>query len=114
MLIGLKGYQNLEKISEGITTTIYRGERICDRQVVAIAFLHDQYPSLSELNKFRNQYIITHNLDLDGAIKTYALENFGHGWALVMEDFAGVSWLDYVAARNLSRQSFRDFFCNCD
>ncbi len=121
MLIELKGYKNLEKISEGITTTIYRGERIQDRQKVAIAILHDQYPSLTDLTKFRNQYIITHNLNLDGVVKTYALENFGKGWALIMEDFAGISWLEYAADRvgtwhchvptqNLSRQQLREFF----
>ncbi len=65
MLVSLKGYKNLEKISEGIKTTLYRGERIRDRQEVAIALLTDPYPSLTELTKFRNQYIITHNLNLD-------------------------------------------------
>ncbi len=113
MLIELKGYKNLEKISEGITITIYRGECIQDRQKVAIAILHDQYPSLTDLTKFRNQYIITHNLNLDGVVKTYALENFGKGWALIMEDFAGISWLEYAAVQdiqNLSRQQLREFF----
>ena len=96
MLISLPGYRIFKKISEEIKTTIYRGERICDRQIVAIAILNDQYPSLSELSKFRNQYIITHKLNLDGVVKTYALENFGNGWALIMEDFAGISWLEHA------------------
>ena len=120
MLIELKGYKNFEKISEGITTTIYRGERIRDRQIIAIAFLNDQYPSLSELNKFRNQYVITHNLNLDSVVKTHALENFGNGWALVMEDFSGIPWLEYAAdqfkqgersdAEFDKRRALRDFF----
>ncbi len=113
MLISLKGYKNLAKISEGFKTTIYRGERIEDGQIVAIALLNDRYPSLTELTKFRNQYIITHNLNLDGIVKTYALEKFGNGWALIMEYFAGISWLEYVAARdtqNLSRQQLKGFF----
>ena len=57
MLIELRGYKNLEKISEGITTTIYRGEHIRDRKIVVIVVLNNQYPSLSELNKFRNQFL---------------------------------------------------------
>lgn len=113
MLVSLKGYKNLEKISEGIQTALYRGERIRDRQKVAIVCLTNQYPSFTELTKFRNQYIITHNLNLDGVVKTYALENFGHGWALIMEDFRGISWREYFAVRenqNLSRQQLSDFW----
>jgi len=113
MLVSLKGYKNLEKISEGIQTALYRGERIRDRQKVAIACLTNQHPSFTELTKFRNQYIITHNLNLDGVVKTYALESFGNGWALIMEDFRGISWLEYFAVRenqNLSRQQLSDFW----
>jgi len=113
MLVSLKGYKNLEKISEGIQTALYRGERIRDRQKVAILCLTNQYPSFTELTKFRNQYIITHNLNLDGVVKTYALENFGQGWALIMEDFRGISWREYFAVeenQNLSRQQLSDFW----
>ncbi|MGV2826386.1 hypothetical protein [Myxosarcina sp. GI1(2024)] len=49
MSISLKGYKNLEKISEGIKITIYRGERIRDRQAVTIALLPDRDRSPIEL-----------------------------------------------------------------
>ena len=35
--------------------------------------------------QFRNQYTITKNISLPGIIKTYGLENYRNGYALVME-----------------------------
>ena len=42
-----------------------------------------------------SQYIITKNLNLQGAVATYSLESYGTGLALVMEDFPGIPLLDY-------------------
>lgn len=112
-MLTLKGYCKITKISEGSTTVVYRGERIRDGRNVAIAILKERYPSVSELTQFRNQYIITHDLDLAGIVKIYALENFGNGYALIMEDFRGISWLEYFNAKdtiNLSRQQLWEFF----
>jgi serine/threonine protein kinase len=41
--------------------------------------------------QFRNQYTIAKNLDLSGIVKPLALENYRNGYALVMEDFDGIS-----------------------
>ncbi len=100
MPISLKGYKIFDRLREGTKTIVYRGERIKDNQKVAIEFLKPRYPKISDLNQLRNQYIITKNLNLDGAIASYGLESYGNGLALVMEDFAGIPLLDYCAARN--------------
>ena len=100
MLISLKGYKIFEKLCERTKTIVYRGERIKDCQKVAIELFKHQYPTISDLNKLRNQYIITKNLNLEGAIATYGLESNGSGLALVMEDFAGIPLLDYCAELN--------------
>ena len=113
MLIFLKGYKNLKKISAGINTSIYRGERIQDSQTVEIAIFPSQQISAIELNKLRHQYIVTHNLNLNGVVKIYVLENFGNGWAIIREDFAGISWREYATIKNpqnLPRQQLTEFF----
>ncbi|WP_052055264.1 diguanylate cyclase domain-containing protein [Myxosarcina sp. GI1] len=111
MSIALAGYRNIEKISEGTKIIVYRGERVQDRQQVAIAISTERYPSLAQLKRFRNQYIITYNLNIDGVVKIYALEKFGNGYALIMENFSGISWLEYVATNNQtpSRQQLLKF-----
>ncbi|MBH8574385.1 AAA family ATPase [Nostocaceae cyanobacterium CENA369] len=90
-MVKLTGYQILEQIYCGYRTVVYRGIREQDQKPVAIKLLQNEYPSISELVQFRNQYTITKNLNLPGIIKTYSLENYHNRYALVMEDFGGIS-----------------------
>jgi predicted ATPase/signal transduction histidine kinase len=87
----LTGYQTLDRIYSGTRTLVYRGFRTSDKQPVAIKVLHSEYPSFSELVQFRNQYTIAKNLNLPGIIETYSLEAYQNSYALVMEDFGGIS-----------------------
>ncbi|WP_293123637.1 ATP-binding sensor histidine kinase [Microcoleus sp. bin38.metabat.b11b12b14.051] len=87
----LTGYETLDRIYSGTRTLVYRGIRLCDKQPVAIKVLHSEYPSFSELVQFRNQYTIAKNLNLPGIIQTYSLEAYQNSYALVMEDFGGIS-----------------------
>ncbi|MCW6051802.1 AAA family ATPase [Lyngbya sp. CCAP 1446/10] len=87
----LIGYQTLDRIYSGTRTLVYRGTRQCDKQPVAIKVLRTEYPNFSELVQFRNQYTIAKNLNLPGIIETYSLEAYQNSYALVMEDFGGIS-----------------------
>ena len=87
----LTGYQTLDRIYSGTRTLVYRVIRLCDQQPVAIKVLRSEYPSFSELVQFRNQYTIAKNLNLPGIIQTYSLEAYQNSYALVMEDFGGIS-----------------------
>ncbi|MBE9092737.1 ATP-binding sensor histidine kinase [Tychonema sp. LEGE 07203] len=92
----LTGYQILDRIYAGNRTLVYRGVRLCDKQTVAIKVLHSEYPSFSELVQFRNQYTIAKNLDLPGIIATYSLESYQNSYALIMEDFGGISLKEWT------------------
>ena len=87
----LTGYQTLDRIYSGNRTLVYRGTRLSDKRPVGIKVLHSEYPSFSELVQFRNQYTIAKNLNLPGIIETYSLEAYQNSYALVMEDFGGIS-----------------------
>ena len=113
--ITLPGYRITETIYESIKTLVCRGKRISDQKSVAIKLLRSEYPSFKELVQFRNQYTITKNINLPGIIKTYDLENYRNGYALVMEDFGGISlqdelgkWGDQGMGGN--PESLNDFF----
>ncbi|MEH1944877.1 MAG: AAA family ATPase [Nostoc sp.] len=89
--VRLVGYQIREQLYSGSRTLVYRAVREADNQAVALKLLKREYPSFSELVQFCNQYALTKNLDSPGIIKPYSLEPYNNGYALVMEDFGGVS-----------------------
>ncbi|MEG4817312.1 AAA family ATPase [Microcoleus sp. K5-D4] len=95
----LTGYQILDRIYSGTRTRVYRAFRTGDKQPVAIKVLRNQYPSFSELVQFRNQYTIAKNLHLPGIIETYSLETYQNSYALVMEDFGGISLKEWRQQR---------------
>ncbi|MEG4007225.1 AAA family ATPase [Microcoleus sp. Pol11C1] len=92
----LIGYQTLDRIYSGTRTQVYRAFRIQDKLPVAIKVLHSEYPTFSELVQFRNQYTIAKNLHLPGIIQTYSLESYQNSYALVMEDFGGISLKEWT------------------
>ncbi|MEH2191832.1 MAG: AAA family ATPase [Nostoc sp.] len=89
--VTLAGYQIREQLYSGSRTLVYRAVREADNQAVVIKLLKREYPTFSELVQFRNQYSLAKNLDIPGIIKPYSLEPYHNGYALVMEDFGGIS-----------------------
>ncbi|MEH1817075.1 MAG: AAA family ATPase [Nostoc sp.] len=96
-MVALTDYQIHELIYSGSKTLVYRGIRESDKKPVVIKLLRREYPTFSELVRFRNQYTIAKNLDIDGIIKTYSLENYQNSYALVMEDLGGISLQEDMA-----------------
>ncbi|MGF1936086.1 MAG: ATP-binding sensor histidine kinase [Nostoc sp. ChiQUE02] len=91
ILVNIPGYQVSEQLYNGSRTLVYRGYREADSLPVVIKLLKNPYPSFSELVQFRNQYTISKNLNSPLIIQTYSLEAYQNGYALVMEDFGGIS-----------------------
>jgi len=110
--ITLHGYHLTEKLYNGSKTIVYRGIRWLDaleeQQLVAIKLLQREYPDFNELLQFRNQYTIAKNLDHPGIVRSYSLEPWKNSYALVMEDFGGISLREYVEERSLSLTEFLD------
>ncbi|MBE8987698.1 AAA family ATPase [Nostoc sp. LEGE 12450] len=111
--VRIAGYQIIEQLYSGSRTQVYRAIRECDtfgglrqRQPVVIKLLKREYPSFSELVQFRNQYAIAKNLDIPSIIKPYSLEPHHNGYALVMEDFGGISLRQFTQRRPLSLEEF--------
>ncbi|UKO99531.1 ATP-binding sensor histidine kinase [Nostoc sp. UHCC 0870] len=100
----LPGYQLIEQLYHGSKTLVYRGIRLADstEQPVVIKLLRRDYPSFSELLQFRNQYTIAKNLHIPGIVRPTSLETYGNSYALVMEDFSGVSLRAYSQTHPLS------------
>ncbi|MEH2064316.1 MAG: AAA family ATPase [Nostoc sp.] len=96
--VSIPGYQVSEQLYNGSRTLVYRGYREADSLPVVIKLLKNPYPSFSELLSFRNQYTIAKNLNSPLIVQTYSLEPYQNGYALVMEDFGGISLKNYFAS----------------
>ncbi|MHC5822576.1 MAG: serine/threonine protein kinase, partial [Nostoc sp.] len=90
-MVSISGYHVSEELYNGSRTLVYRANRETDQKSVVIKLMKTAYPSFSELVQFRNQFTIAKNLNLPGIIQTYSLEPYQNGYALVMEDFGGIS-----------------------
>ncbi|HLO48478.1 MAG TPA: AAA family ATPase, partial [Kamptonema sp.] len=92
------GYQITEQLYAGTRTLVYRGIRNSDQHPVVIKLLQNEYPNFTELLQFRNQYTIAKNLKFPSIIQPLTLELYRNSYALVMEDFGGVSLSVYLKA----------------
>ncbi|OLP16902.1 hypothetical protein BST81_18070 [Leptolyngbya sp. 'hensonii'] len=113
-MMEIAGYRCIEQLHDSAKTLIYRACRHRARQLpgeagaptVVIKLLRTLYPSLTELLRFRNQYAITKYLARPGIVRSYSLEPYQNGYALVMEDFGGISLREYLRIEPLSLDQF--------
>ncbi|MEO0769344.1 MAG: serine/threonine-protein kinase PknK, partial [Cyanobacteria bacterium J06649_4] len=95
----IPGFTLSELLYDGPKTATYRAQSSQKNQNVIIKVLQQEYPSFSDLVQFRNQYTLTHNLPIPNVIRSLSLEPWQNGYALVMEDFGGISLADHVKAQ---------------
>ncbi len=106
-LVRIPGYSISEELYNGSRTIVDRGYRETDSLPVVIKLLKNPYPGLGELLLFRNQYTIAKNLNSPLIVQTYSLEPYQNGYALVMEDFGGISLKEWRVGGK--RQSLQEF-----
>ncbi|MBD2455301.1 AAA family ATPase [Nostoc sp. FACHB-87] len=107
-IVNIPGYKLTKELYNGSRTLVYRGYRENDALKVVIKLLKNPYPSFRELVLFRNQYTIAKSLQLPEIIQTYSLEPYQNAYALVMEDFGGISLKEWMEQQE-SNLSLRDF-----
>lgn len=106
-IFNLPGYCYIEQLYQDAKTVVVRaiqtdGEFVAKPRPVVVKLLSAAYPTHQELLKFQHQYTITKNLDLSGIVRPYGLEEYGRSYALVMEDFGGISLAQYHQNHDLS------------
>ncbi|MCU0546736.1 MAG: AAA family ATPase [Oscillatoriaceae cyanobacterium Prado104] len=103
----IPGYRIIDRLYSGSRTEVYRAVCESDQQPAVIKLLKNEHPTFNELLLFRNQYTIAKNLDFPGIVKHLKLENSGNSFALVMEDFGGISLSEYIeSTRQQNNSSF--------
>ena len=96
------GYTLTEQLYSSAKTAVYRAVETETQRPVVIKRLQPASPGFHELVKFRNQYAIAQNLPIPGIVRSLSLKEWPDGYALVMEDFGGLSLAKYVKAHPLN------------
>ncbi|MBE9232805.1 AAA family ATPase, partial [Cuspidothrix issatschenkoi LEGE 03284] len=104
--ITIPGYSITELIYASEKTTVYRGQQEKTQTPVIIKVLNFQYPRLQDLIAFRNQFGISQQINHPNIIKCYGLEQYGNTYALILEDFHGISLTEYVNDKTLDLNVF--------
>ncbi|MBP5975459.1 AAA family ATPase [Brasilonema sp. CT11] len=93
-MITLPGVAIQCKIYESSASLVYRGIRVQDGQAIVIKLLKQDYPSVQEITRYKQEYQITCSLNLEGVIKAYNQQKYQRTLVIFLEDFGGES-LEY-------------------
>jgi predicted ATPase/signal transduction histidine kinase/tRNA A-37 threonylcarbamoyl transferase component Bud32 len=105
-MITLLGYQSLAQIYESANSEVYRGIREQDNKAVILKVLKEDYPTPSELTRYKQEYEITRNLNLDGVVKAYSLEPYQRTLVIILEDFGASSLKELINRQRLTLKEF--------
>ncbi|MGF1975926.1 MAG: trifunctional serine/threonine-protein kinase/ATP-binding protein/sensor histidine kinase [Nostoc sp. CmiSLP01] len=105
-MLTLPGYTIFNQIYESNNSSVYRGHRDQDCQPVILKFLKQDYPTPSTLVRYKQEYEITKNLNLDGVIKVYSLEKYQNSLVMILEDFGGESLKSIINRQKLTLIEF--------
>jgi len=105
-MLTLPNYKIGSQIYESANSLVYRGVRKKDNQPVILKMLKQDYPTSAELTRYRQEYEITHDLDLAGVIKAYEIEKYQNTLIIILEDFGGTSLKQVMANQTLSLKAF--------
>ncbi len=87
----MKDYQIIQKIYESTNSLVYRAVLKPDHQPVILKILKENYPTPSELHRYKQEYEVTRSLNADGVIQAYDLQRYENSLVMFLEDFGGES-----------------------
>ncbi|MGK7929058.1 MAG: AAA family ATPase, partial [Spirulina sp.] len=88
-------YKIVARVYESANSLVYRALTDTGDRSVILKVLKKDYPTPSELTRYKQEYEITRSLNIEGAIAAYELLPYDNTLAIVLEDFGGQS-LDYI------------------
>ncbi|MDQ1328063.1 MAG: hypothetical protein QG641_1348, partial [Candidatus Poribacteria bacterium] len=99
-------YKITETIDEGEYIVIYRGFEIQDNKPVLVKTLKTDYPTLIDVARLRHEYEITKNLNIEGVVKSYGIEKYLNGLAIILEDFGAQTLKTRIASSKINVVEF--------
>ncbi len=105
-MINLPGYQILACLYESVNSSVYRGRRQEDNQPVIIKVLKQEYPTEEQVQRYQKEYEIIRQLNLDGIVRAYDLQQYQNQWVMILEDFGGESLKKLMKSQELTLIGF--------
>lgn len=102
----MQNYQIIKKIYESANSLVYQAVQKQDNQPFILKILKENYPTASELTRYKQEYTITRSLNSDSIIKAYKLQRLDNTLTMVLEDFGGQSLKRLISQRQLSLKEF--------
>ncbi|NES20699.1 MAG: AAA family ATPase [Symploca sp. SIO3E6] len=102
----MKDYQITQKIYESANSLVYRGILKSDNQPVILKILKENYPTPSELTRYKQEYEITRSLNNDQVIKAYDLQRYENSLVMFLEDLGGKSLKLLMSERQFTLAEF--------
>ena len=99
-------YQIINKIYESANSLVYRAVSNSNATPVILKVLKEDYPTPSELIRYKQEYQITRSLKIKGAIAAYDLLPYESTLAMILEDFGGVSLDILLRSQKFTLQEF--------
>lgn len=82
-------YHISQKIYESDNSLVYRANLKRDNQPIILKILKENYPTPSELTRYKQEYEIIRHLNVDSIIKAYDLQRYDNSLVMLLEDFGG-------------------------
>ncbi len=102
----MKDYQIVEKIYESPNSLVYRATLNQNNQPIVIKILKENYPTPSELTRYKQEYEITRSLKVDNIVKAYDLQRYENSLVILFEDCGGQSLKLLLSQSKLSLEEF--------
>ncbi|RUT06487.1 serine/threonine protein kinase [Dulcicalothrix desertica PCC 7102] len=102
----MQDYQIIHKIYESANSLVYRAILKPDNQPVVLKILKENYPTPSELTRYKQEYKITRSLNTDVVIKAYNLQRYKNSLVMFLEDFGGESLKLLMSERQFTLKEF--------
>ena len=102
----LPNYQIYSQIYSSPNSIVYRGLRKEDNKPIILKLLRENYPTPAELTRYKQEYRLTHQLNIPGAIQAETLIEYENTFIIVFEDFGGESLKQIVEQVRLNLKKY--------
>ena len=100
-------YNIVEKLYESSNSLVYRALLADPEQTVILKVLKQDYPTPSEITRYKQEYEITRQLsDVNGVIQAYNLHGYKNTLAILLEDVGAKSLKEILEVRSFSLEEF--------
>ena len=92
-------YQDLISIHESENSQVYRARRVVDDRAVILKVLNCEYPSSEQIRRYKQEYHLTSQFNCPSIIEACGFEASQRQYAIVFEDFGGISLKQWLKER---------------